>query len=173
MAKETRELIGDCCVEFIHLLASEATEICDKETRKTITGDHVISALKTLGFESYIPAVLESLGEHNKAAKDREKKSFRLEDSGLTPEELLKSQEELFARARQRLQQVDQPPPSAITSPVLDQQQQPTIDLPSQLPTQLNPSSTFTKPPLSKQSIAAISIADLTVPVEDDQEISP
>ena len=103
--KETKDLIGECCLEFIHLISSESTEICEKELKKTITGDHVISALKSLGFEDYIDRVKEAFQEHSKSVKDREKKTFRLENSGLTPEELLKSQEELFARARQRFAQ--------------------------------------------------------------------
>ncbi|KAF9923486.1 negative cofactor 2 transcription regulator complex subunit ncb2 [Linnemannia zychae] len=45
-AKDTRDLLIDCCVEFIHLLASEANDICEKETKKTIAAEHVITALK-------------------------------------------------------------------------------------------------------------------------------
>ncbi len=101
--KETKELIGECCIEFIHLLSSESTEICEKENKKTMMGEHVISALNALGFESFVPLVQETLEEHSKSLKDRERKSFKLENSGLTPEELLKSQEELFARARERM----------------------------------------------------------------------
>jgi len=33
-------------LEFIHLLASEANEVCDAEKRKTIGADHVFQALK-------------------------------------------------------------------------------------------------------------------------------
>lgn len=63
-SKETRELIIECCVgmsaslldnvprscillaEFIHLISSEANEVCEKEGRKTIAPEHIITALK-------------------------------------------------------------------------------------------------------------------------------
>jgi hypothetical protein len=35
-------------VEFIHLLSSEANEICEKESKKTIAPEHIISALEVL-----------------------------------------------------------------------------------------------------------------------------
>jgi hypothetical protein len=35
-------------VEFIHLLSSEANEICEKESKKTIAPEHIISALQVL-----------------------------------------------------------------------------------------------------------------------------
>lgn len=33
-------------VEFIHLISSEANEICEKESKKTIAPEHIISALE-------------------------------------------------------------------------------------------------------------------------------
>ncbi|KAJ3379803.1 negative cofactor 2 transcription regulator complex subunit ncb2 [Lobulomyces angularis] len=105
IAKETRDLISDCCVEFIHLLASEANEICEKEAKKTIAGDHVLSALKSLGFEEYLEEVQEVNLEHSQQQKEREKRNAKMKDSGMSNEELLKSQEELFAQAKLRLQQ--------------------------------------------------------------------
>lgn len=63
-AKETRDLVIECCVgnihipycpgpilkdsppEFIHLISSEANEICEQESKKTIAPDHIITALK-------------------------------------------------------------------------------------------------------------------------------
>ncbi|KAG0237054.1 negative cofactor 2 transcription regulator complex subunit ncb2 [Actinomortierella wolfii] len=65
--------------EFIHLLASEANEICEKEAKKTIAAEHVIAALK-------------------------DRKSGRLEHSGKTQEELFEEQARLFAAARERHQ---------------------------------------------------------------------
>lgn len=105
-AKDTRDLLIDCCVgeftwltypfrpfskctlrfgfdlpspslsffifvraEFIHLIASEANEICEKEAKKTIAAEHVITALQTLGFESYLEEVEEVFKEHKKTQK--------------------------------------------------------------------------------------------------------
>lgn len=71
-AKETRDLVIECCVgeepipasstflppsltgripcfvprsEFIHLISSEANEICEQESKKTIAPEHIIGAL--------------------------------------------------------------------------------------------------------------------------------
>jgi hypothetical protein len=65
-AKETRDLVIECCVgehggamftgahqrltaafstEFIHLISSEANEICETENKKTIAPEHIIAAL--------------------------------------------------------------------------------------------------------------------------------
>lgn len=45
-SKESYDLISNCCVEFIHLLSSEAMEICEKSNKKTMSAEHVFSALK-------------------------------------------------------------------------------------------------------------------------------
>ncbi|KAG1121653.1 hypothetical protein G6F42_012223 [Rhizopus arrhizus] len=93
-AKDTRDLLIDCCV------ASEANEICEKETKKTIAGEHVVAALQALGFEEYVEEVDEVFKEHKKQQKDRDKKSTRLENTGISEEELLRQQELLFAQSR-------------------------------------------------------------------------
>jgi hypothetical protein len=103
--KETRDLLSECCVEFIHLIASEANEICEKDTKKTIAGEHVVSALQSLGFEDYVSEIKEVLNEYQKQQKDREKRSSRLEHSALSQEELLQYQEELFRNSRMRMAQ--------------------------------------------------------------------
>ncbi|KAF9398846.1 negative cofactor 2 transcription regulator complex subunit ncb2 [Mortierella sp. AD011] len=105
-AKDTRDLLIECCVEFIHLLASEANEICEKETKKTIAAEHVIAALKTLGFDGYLPEVEVVLQDHKtqQKVKDKDKKSGRLENSGKSVEELLEEQTRLFAEAKERHQ---------------------------------------------------------------------
>ena len=35
-----------CFAEFIHLIASEANDVCEEESKKTIAPEHIISALK-------------------------------------------------------------------------------------------------------------------------------
>ncbi|KAH9844015.1 histone-fold-containing protein [Rhodofomes roseus] len=107
-AKETRDLVIECCVEFIHLISSEANEICEKESKKTIAPEHIISALKHLGFESFTAEVEDVLKDHKQQQKDREKKVSKLESSGLTEEELAKQQEELFAASRAKFQSAQQ-----------------------------------------------------------------
>ncbi|KAG6820441.1 hypothetical protein H0H93_000437 [Arthromyces matolae] len=94
--------------EFIHLISSEANEICEQESKKTIAPEHIISALKRLGFESFITEVEDVLKDHKQQQKDREKKVSKFEQSGLTEEELLAKQEELFAASRAKFQTTQQ-----------------------------------------------------------------
>ncbi|KAF8332815.1 histone-fold-containing protein [Cantharellus anzutake] len=103
-AKETRDLISECGVEFIHLISAEANEICEKESKKTIAPEHVLSALRELGFEKYIEETEEVLKDHKQQVKEREKKGSKWEQTGLTEEELLEQQEQLFAAARARFE---------------------------------------------------------------------
>ncbi|TFK43158.1 histone-fold-containing protein [Crucibulum laeve] len=107
-AKETRDLVIECCVEFIHLISSEANEICEQESKKTIAPEHIIGALKRLGFDSFTSEVEDVLKDHKQQQKDREKKVSKFEQSGLTEEELLAKQEELFAASRAKFQSTQQ-----------------------------------------------------------------
>jgi len=91
-AKETRDLLTDCCVEFVHLVSSEANEACEKDSKKTIAPDHVVKALNDLGFGKYTQE------------KERERKASRFELSGLSEEELQRQQEELFAASKARFE---------------------------------------------------------------------
>ena len=68
-AKESRDLLIDCCVEFIHLVSSEANEICERETKKTISAEHVVKALTELGFEDYVHEIQEIAVEHKEQQK--------------------------------------------------------------------------------------------------------
>lgn len=43
VANDARELVVNCCTEFIHLISSEANEICNKSEKKTISPEHVIN----------------------------------------------------------------------------------------------------------------------------------
>jgi len=72
---------GNCCLtqqyaatisppaEFIHLVAFEASDICDKSKKRTIGQEHVMEALRTLGFESYIPEVAKVVDDAAEEAK--------------------------------------------------------------------------------------------------------
>uniref|UniRef100_A0A8I3WG82 Formin-binding protein 1-like n=1 Tax=Callithrix jacchus TaxID=9483 RepID=A0A8I3WG82_CALJA len=98
VANDARELVVNCCTEFIHLISSEANEICNKSEKKTISPEHVIQALESLGFGSYISEVKEVLQECKTVALKRRKASSRLENLGIPEEELLRQQQELFAK---------------------------------------------------------------------------
>lgn len=68
-AKDARDLLMECCVEFITLISSEANDISEKEAKKTIACEHVEKALRDLGFGDYIQDVLAVAEEHKEALK--------------------------------------------------------------------------------------------------------
>ena len=103
--RESRELLADCCVEFIHLLASEANDVCEKASRKTITPGDVMAAVEALGFGGYraeMEAAMEASQAQVEKDRERSRAGNKLETSGLTEEELVRQQEELFAAARRK-----------------------------------------------------------------------
>lgn len=58
-AKDSRDLLIECCVEFITMISSEANEIAEKDAKKTIACEHITKALEELGFAEYVPDLLE------------------------------------------------------------------------------------------------------------------
>lgn len=126
IANEARELVLNCCTEFIHLLSSEANEICNQLNKKTINAEHVlmgkcpivyseaknlvktISALDKLGFSDYHAEAEAVLKDCKAVAAKRRRQSTRLENLGIPEEELLRQQQELFAKARQEQAYADQ-----------------------------------------------------------------
>ncbi|KAK2018355.1 histone-like transcription factor and archaeal histone [Colletotrichum eremochloae] len=101
-SKEARDLLIECCVEFITLISSEANEISEKEAKKTIACDHITKALEQLGFADYVPAVLEAAAEHKEVQKGREKKANKFANSQIPLEELERMQREAFEDAANR-----------------------------------------------------------------------
>jgi len=101
VANESRELILNCCTEFIHLLSSEANEICNQQQKKTINAEHVLQALEKLGFGDYNAEAEAVLRDCKAVAAKRRRQSTRLENLGIPEEELLRQQQELFAKARE------------------------------------------------------------------------
>jgi len=95
-------------LEFIHLISSEANEICEQDSKKTIAPEHIIGALKRLGFETFTEEVEDVLKDHKQQQKDREKKVSKLEQSGKTEEELWEEQQKLFAESRAKYESQQQ-----------------------------------------------------------------
>lgn len=87
------------------ILSSESNEIAEKELKKTISSDHVLKAVEDLGFLEYLNPIRKLLEEHKELTKSKDKRNNKFQNSGLTEEELLKQQEELFRASRNRLQQ--------------------------------------------------------------------
>ncbi|OQV19472.1 putative Protein Dr1 [Hypsibius exemplaris] len=107
VSAETRDLISACCTEFIHLVASEANDICEKQQRKTITPEHVVEALESLGFGEYRQDAESVMNDCREVQAKRRKCSTKLEKLGIPEDELLRMQQELFAKARLQQQEAD------------------------------------------------------------------
>lgn len=103
-AKETRDLLIDCCVEFITMLSSEANDIAEKEAKKTIACEHITKALEELGFGEYVPEVVSVAEGFKTTQGQREKKASKIEQSGMSNDELIRAQEELFRSAGEKYQ---------------------------------------------------------------------
>ena len=67
--KEARDLLIDCCVEFVTLISSEANDLADAENKKTIAVEHIEKALKDLGFPEYVKEVIIAASEQKEALK--------------------------------------------------------------------------------------------------------
>ncbi|KAJ3124923.1 negative cofactor 2 transcription regulator complex subunit ncb2 [Nowakowskiella sp. JEL0407] len=116
-SKEARDLLSECCVEFVHLISTQANEISEKESKSTITGDHVLAALKSLDFDDYVDEVNEVFKEH---VTERGKRigNKRAKNAPKTEEELLAiqaAQDALLLQSRERFQQSGLQSPSVPT----------------------------------------------------------
>jgi histone H3/H4 len=121
-AKETRDLLIECCVEFITMVSTEANEIAEKDAKKTIACEHITKALEELGFGEYVQEIMAVADQFKTSqvvripstfkcwniwngteltaiSQSREKKQSKMEQSGMSPEELARMQEELFRSA--------------------------------------------------------------------------
>ncbi|XP_037937688.1 protein Dr1-like [Teleopsis dalmanni] len=108
VANESRELLLNCCTEFIHLISSESNEVCNQRNKKTINAEHVLEALDRLGFRDYKQEAEAVLNDCKEVAAKRRRQSTRLENLGIPEEELLRQQQELFARAREEQEREEQ-----------------------------------------------------------------
>lgn len=72
VGKDSKECMQECVSEFISFITSEANDRCIQEKRKTITGDDILYAMTTLGFDAYIEPLklyLQKYREYIKADK--------------------------------------------------------------------------------------------------------
>ncbi|EJT49182.1 hypothetical protein A1Q1_01663 [Trichosporon asahii var. asahii CBS 2479] len=98
-AKDTKEIIVDCCVEWIKLISAQSNTVCEESSKKTISPEHVIEALKQqLGFESFIPDTEDSHAEFKQSQKRNQP-----DTNGMTNEQLEALQEELFKNSQARM----------------------------------------------------------------------
>mmetsp|Transcript_7186 Transcript_7186/g.10033 ORF Transcript_7186/g.10033 Transcript_7186/m.10033 type:complete len:131 (-) Transcript_7186:47-439(-) len=100
-SSSTTSLTSECLKEFIQVVAQEAQMVSESTKGRSITPEHLITALTNLGYSSYAETVKQLAEEEKEAKKTRPKmKKKKLTDSGLTMEQLAAKQKALFARAK-------------------------------------------------------------------------
>ena len=107
LSGEAKDLIVTACNEFIHLLASESNNVCEKQSKKLILPDHVLLALDNLGFGEYKEDCVEVMKQMQEEVDKRKKLRHKLERPGIPEEELMRQQNLLFAEARKQQQMME------------------------------------------------------------------
>ncbi|GAU19024.1 hypothetical protein TSUD_193620 [Trifolium subterraneum] len=104
VARDTQDLLIECCVEFINLISSESNEVCSREDKRTIAPEHVLKALRVLGFSEYIEEVYAAYEQHKMETMDSLKGGGKFSSGAeMTEEEALAEQQRMFAEARARM----------------------------------------------------------------------
>ncbi|XP_051222047.1 LOW QUALITY PROTEIN: transcriptional activator hap3 [Lolium perenne] len=57
VSKSSKETMQECATEFIGFVTGEASERCRRERRKTMNGDDICHAMKSLGLDHYAGAM--------------------------------------------------------------------------------------------------------------------
>lgn len=105
VANDTIDLLIECCTEFIQLVSSEANEVATKEQKHTIQPEHVVKALQELGFEEFVAEVSSTWEQFKQDLKSSSKINLRktiADQAGLTEEQQIALQQQMFAAARAR-----------------------------------------------------------------------
>ncbi|OAP60128.1 hypothetical protein AYL99_05130 [Fonsecaea erecta] len=106
--RPARDLLISCSLEFLRMLSSESNDISERESKKTISVEHVEQALTDLGFGSYIESCRGVVGEWQEVQKKRIGRGEKMRNFGgfdkMGEEELRKMQEALLGEARGRME---------------------------------------------------------------------
>ena len=89
--------------EIVLSISSEATDISTKENKTTITPEHVIAALKKLGFDDFIDECTKEMEIEKDVAKDKRIEKKKKKDMGMSAEEAMALQAKMFAEAKARM----------------------------------------------------------------------
>ncbi|KAI3521884.1 hypothetical protein L1887_11359 [Cichorium endivia] len=120
VARDTQDLLIECCVEFINLISSESNEVCSREDKRTIAPEHVLKALEVLGFGDYIEEVYAAYEQHKLETVDTVRGGKCTNGAEMTEEEALAEQQRMFAEARARMNGVSTAPKQPETEPSLN-----------------------------------------------------
>jgi len=106
--RPARDLLISCSLEFLRMLSSESNDISERESKKTISVEHVEQALTDLGFGPYIEGCRGVVGEWQEVQKKRVGRGEKMRNFGgfdkMGEDELRKMQEALLGEARGRME---------------------------------------------------------------------
>ncbi|KAI3383000.1 hypothetical protein SNEBB_004081 [Seison nebaliae] len=72
VSKEAKELVQECASEFISFITSEAADKCAKERRKTLLATDILTSMTNLGFDRYMPILIEYLNKYRHSIQSSE-----------------------------------------------------------------------------------------------------
>lgn len=110
VAGDAVDMIIECCTEFVHLISSEANEIATQESKTIIHPEHVVKALEQLGFKEWVASVMQAWEVwkvENKGVQKVGGRKTMADKAGLTEEQQIALQQQMFAAARARTQNVE------------------------------------------------------------------
>ncbi|XP_037773804.1 protein Dr1-like, partial [Penaeus monodon] len=81
---------------------------CNQKQKKKINAEHILMVSHLLWFFDYRADAEAVLKDCKAMAAKKRRKSTRLENLGIPEEELLRQQQELFAKAREQVEMVEQ-----------------------------------------------------------------
>ncbi|CAO1947173.1 unnamed protein product [Urochloa humidicola] len=67
ISKHAKETIQECATEFVGFVTGEASERCRRERRKTINGDDICHAMRSLGLDHYADAMRRYLQRYRES----------------------------------------------------------------------------------------------------------
>ncbi|KAL6839900.1 hypothetical protein ACP4OV_029710 [Aristida adscensionis] len=67
ISKRAKEAIQECATEFVGFVTGEASERCRRERRKTINGDDICHAMRSLGLDNYADAMRRYLQRYRES----------------------------------------------------------------------------------------------------------
>ena len=103
MSTECRDLIVECCSEFVQAVSSEANEVSTKERKSTITAEHVLRALRVLGFEAYENECAIARDEAKEEETEKREAKKKRKNFAMSAEDAIAMQQKLFAQAKARM----------------------------------------------------------------------
>ena len=72
IAKDAKEALQECLLEFICFVTEEAAERTAEEKRKTVNGEDLLFALENLGFDEYVNPLRLYLATYRQTIKEKQ-----------------------------------------------------------------------------------------------------